>query len=291
MASTSHQPPGKQPPDAEQQEMPRGLELVLKYRTQLTVLAVVVVVMILLVNMNNARVTRIRQESTGLLSDAINSYSQLMVLSDIEQRQSQFDDVIGILNQLEIDYGDTLLGNEARYFRGKVFFAMDRFEEAQEHYRAYIEHAANDENRARGQIALGYSHENQAFLTDEPGEQHGKLDDASDNYTRAMKLSPAPSYIYYYALMGQARVSELTSRRAEAMSLYEEVLEGRPEPPVDEDEPDPRTLANPLDYVKWFIRKQQQAESFHTTAKLRLDRLRATTDDEELATVSLPEGS
>jgi tetratricopeptide (TPR) repeat protein len=287
MAIASNQTPRHQAGGPDQpEEMHGALEFILKHKNVLTVLAVILIVLILVVNMNNTRRTRMRQESTALVSDAIRSYSQMLTLSDIEQRQSQFDDVTAILDQLENDHGDTPLGNEARFLRGKVFFTMDRYDEAQDQYKTYIEHATNDEDRARGEIALAYSHENQAFFTGDAGEQRDKLDEADGHYSRAMNLSPAPSYIYYYALLGQARIRELTSQNADAIKLYEEVLEGRPDLLPDEDAPDPRNLANSLDYVKWFIRQQQQAESFHTTAKLRLERLRARLDEDELAPAS-----
>jgi tetratricopeptide (TPR) repeat protein len=218
-----------------------------------------------------------RIDASSMMLTAVQQFAEFQNVQDEDQRKEMFGRTTTALDDLINTYPDTNLGREAVYLKGQANYIMGNFEAAQTAYERYIEAAPDPESQARGEIALAYAHENQAFFLTETSAQNDRLVTAETHYRTAMEFTDKGSHLYYYAMLGIARVKELIRQDAEAIKIYEQVLEERPaqiaEPEAVEDEG--RSSDPIVEMVREMVDAQESQLSFATTAKLRLDRLKS----------------
>jgi tetratricopeptide (TPR) repeat protein len=253
------------------------------YRNLLITMAIIIVAGVLITFGLRSHQETVARESNAMLAGVIQRYEGLVSQPDAKQREDLLKQLVDSANSLADTYPDTKLGREALYIKGNAYYQMDRFVDAEKAYKAYLEKAANDEEKARGEIALGYTAENWSFMSPAK-ERQEKVNAALDHYTKAASLAeggdkahPAYPYLYYYAVICQARVNELLpGKTKEAMALYEEVLKNRPEPVVKSEDKEAR---GEQDMLMQFVRRQLDEVSgqmsLQATAKMRLDRLKS----------------
>ncbi|HOE97090.1 MAG TPA: tetratricopeptide repeat protein [Candidatus Sumerlaeota bacterium] len=217
-------------------------------------------------------------ESNRLMSDALEGYGRLIQATDETDRQREVDYTLAALDQLHDSHGDTPLGHEALFLKGKIHYELGNWEEAQRAYQQYIDEARTAEQRAQGRIALAYAHENASFSQPNEQARRSELDAALLNFEQAQDAAPDHSYLTYYAMLGEARYYELTGDNERAIAVLERIVNERPAPVAQTDSAD--EADSPLDtelseQLRTAVREQESQASFQATAKLRLERLRA----------------
>lgn len=234
---------------------------------------------------NNARQARIDDSET--LQSAALIFAQLPMLEDENERRRRLQSTIDGLDDMIERHGGTPAALQARLLKGNCYYAMADpnnpeaatrdIEQAEAAFNEFLDRASDPADKARGYIALGYAKENLFYIRE---DDLGLLAEANVNYVRAEEAAPGGSYIYYDALMNRARVLEFTSDFDGAADLYRQVMRERALPRT-------RTVAGPESpeddtSIEGLLRTQaeQGAEplSFYFTAKLRLDRLEATSN-------------
>ena len=225
------------------------------------------------------------RETNALMNDVLMSYAQVEGAKEDVQREEGMKSLMSATARLIDSYPGTKLAREAQFVKGKAYYALDKFQEAQKTFQEYVEKAPNDEERSRGEIALAYAFENNSFLVP-PASQKNLLDQAATHYSLAENYAQGPDaaqpawpYLYYYALMGRARILEVTNKPQEAIKIYEKVIADRPVPipPEAKDEKNPSAESDPImKFVTREIENRSAQISFQATAKLRLERLKAT---------------
>lgn len=220
-----------------------------------------------------------------ILTTAIVVFDELPGLQDEATRKTRLENTISILQSVIDDSPNSISGRMALYVQGNCLFYkadpldreafMDDLEAAKEKYELYIARAKSDEERARGEIALGYTLENQLYLD----EDMAKLDQALEHYVRGADQAPEGSYLYYYALLNQARVLEVRSRDTEAMEIYQRIMADRPSPIARATTEDATLPNDPFGGgIQELLQAQFEPLSFYSTAKLRAERLEATSN-------------
>ena len=220
-----------------------------------------------------------------ILTTAIVVFGELPGLQDEATRKTRLENTINILQSIIDDSPNSISGRMALYVQGNCLFYkadpldqeafMADLEAAKEKYELYIALAKNDEERARGEIALGYTLENQLYLD----EDMAKLDQALAHYVRGADKAPEGSYLFYYALLNQARVLEVRSRDTEAMEIYQRIMADRPSPSASETTDDAAFPNDPFGGgIQQLLQTQFDPLSFYSTAKLRSERLEATSN-------------
>lgn len=225
----------------------------------------------------NVNQARIAGDKSDRLQAANLIYNQALTQQIDETRKTQIDSVIGSLGRLRDDYPGSDAARLALYMQGNCYFALDELDKAQRAFEDYIGEARTPEDEARGELALGYTHENNFYLTDE--EQ--SIDQAEVHFALASQLAPSDSYLHFSALLNQARVLELRSRDQEALELYEHIASSRALPrttsSLDAPEDDGSDAGfNLTTLILEQVRRRTEPQSFRFTAQLRADRLRAT---------------
>ena len=227
------------------------------------------------------RRTQIKTETSLQLNMANLLLDQLPGMLDEAQRETGLRDTINGLQRIIDDYSGSQAAHLALYLQGNCYFQLDELEEAQDIYQRYSDEAKDDEDAARGEIALGEALENQAYLTD-PSDPlaRTRVDEARIHYIRAEELAGPGSYLYTQARMNQARLLELVYFDAQAIEIYREIMETRPPPSLVEPREDGPEDGAPTgnefqSMIRAQIRSMNDTLSFATTAKLRFDRLEA----------------
>ncbi len=224
----------------------------------------------------SARRASILRETNRVLNQATIVIGELPNIEDETTRENNLRGAIAELERLAERYAGTPASRLALYLQGNCYYYMDDLERAREAFERYIEEARTPEERARGELAVGYTLENQFFLHDEPVT---RLEDARVRYVRAEQAAPPGSYPFYQALLNQARVLELTYRDAEALALYRRVLEERPPARAVRGGGGEGASAR-REGIEGFVEQQLddllRPLSFYATAKLLADRLEAT---------------
>lgn len=220
--------------------------------------------------------TRVSEDSSRILKMANQALVQIYSLPDAAQRNEGLDGAIAQLQTLIDRYPDTPAAHTALYLQGNCYFHKDELEKASDIYRRFIETSKTDEERATGEIALAYAMENEIYFT----RDEKKVEEAKAHFNRAMELAPARSYQYYFALMGLARVLELTFQDEEALKHYERILAERPSPTVGGENFDPNKEpdfgAGLEEYARQIADQRMSQLSLEATLKLRIERLQAS---------------
>ena len=214
------------------------------------------------------------------VTETIQDFHQLESLTEPEERQEAAASLVETLEEVIQTHGTSQpLGRFALYLKGMTHYSVDEFGPARSAFNQYLAEARNDEESARGEIALAYAYENEGFFPADPESQRSLLDLAQNHYLRASGIARQPHpYLHYYAVLGQARVHEAIGENQEALDLYRQILEERPprelEPIEDIEAPDRQQRA----LIRMLARMMREAEeplSLTATAQLRLERLEA----------------
>lgn len=237
------------------------------------IVAVVAAASLVFFNVNQDRIAR---DKSDRLQAANLIYNQALLAQTDETRKTQIDSVIGSLDKLREDYPGSDAARLALYIQGNCYFSLDELGKAQSAFEDYIGEARTPEDEARGEIALGYTHENNFYLTD----NEESIDQAEVHFALAADLAPSESYLHYSALLNQARVLELRSQDQQALELYERIASSRalPRTPSVPDSAQEESDAgfNLTSLILEQVRSRTEPQSFQFTAQLRADRLRAT---------------
>ena len=220
---------------------------------------------------------RIAGQVNNAIGNALMRLGEIEAQTDPKQRTDQADALAKSLDDAIKTYPDNRLAKQVYFLKGKALFAADRFKEAQDSYQTFINAAATPEEMARGEMALGYAYENQAFLTDNNTQQKELLRAAFSSYNRAAQIAPG-SYIASYATMGQARVHEALGEKNQAIALYKKVIKERlvPSAGVAASTVDNQKETDLIRFLRRELQRQESQLSFQNTAQLRLASLKGT---------------
>ncbi len=241
------------------------------------IIGIVAVVAVASIAFFSANQDRTARDKSDRLQAANLIYNQALLAQNDDARKSQIDSAIGSLDNLRDDYPGSDAARLALYIQGNCFFSLDELDSAQSAFEDYISEARTPEEEARGELALGYTHENSFYLTDEDES----IDQAEVHFALAADLAPAESYLHYSALLNRARVLELRSQDQQALELYERIAGSRSLPRASsssdtQDEGDGDAGFNLTSLILEQVRSRTEPQSFQFTAQLRADRLRAT---------------
>lgn len=281
MAKSQKKPSRK---DLKRDEVAEGIEEFItttrKNAVKIVAFAAAVILVVAVTFAFNANRQAIKHDTSQILNSANILYEEISNIEDDAVRRQRMEGTVSSLDELIAQYSDSQAAHFALYLKGNCYFYMDELESAREAFQSYTDDAETDIDRARGKIALGNTAENRFFLDE---SEQSQLDMAVALYGEAVELAPEGSYIYYDALLNRARLLELTFRDEEALAIYDKVLAERPAPRSliasneDEDEDEPDLLGGGIrGFVKNQIRQQRDVLSLYTTARLRAERLKAS---------------
>lgn len=281
MAKSQKKPSRK---DLKRDEVAEGIEEFItttrKNAVKIVAFAAAVILVVAVTFAFNANRQAIKHDTSQILNSANILYEEISNIEDDAVRRQRMEGTVSSLDELIAQYSDSRAAHFALYLKGNCYFYMDELESAREAFQSYTDDAKTDIDRARGKIALGNTAENRFFLDE---SEQSQLDMAVALYGEAVELAPEGSYIYYDALLNRARLLELTFRDEEALAIYDKVLAERPAPRSliasneDEDEDEPDLLGGGIrGFVKNQIRQQRDVLSLYTTARLRAERLKAS---------------
>jgi len=247
-----------------------------RYRVQLIAIVALIVAGFVITWSVRAHHEGILNDSNILLEKVLTQNYALYNASDDAARKKAFDELMTATGSLRETYPSTRLGREARFLQGSAYYSMGDYTKSLAAYKDYTEQSPSNEEKANGEISQAYALENGSFLLPKP-KQVAQLDQALSHYDHAAGLAQGQvPYLYFYALLGKARILELTGKNQDAIKLYEQVMRERPAPlsapKTDEKSGNDQMLQMVLNQLA----DQQNQLSFQTTAKLRLERLKAT---------------
>jgi tetratricopeptide (TPR) repeat protein len=265
------------------------VDKIVRYRVRLIVMGVTIVLVVALGAAWLSRRSGLEREANTRLRVGLNLYGQLLNQTDPQSRIDLRTAVVENVAQIIEALPGSPLARYALYLKACALYTTDQFSEAQADFEQCLRDAANDTDRARAEIGLGYTFENASFfLESRPDEtpaqrqermnaQLAKLDDALAHYERAAELTSRDSYLHYYGLLGSARIAELTSRNDRAVELLQRIIDERGalestpvEPPPDIPNEDPLIRS-----LRQYIGSYEAQLGLAATAKFRLERLQA----------------
>jgi tetratricopeptide (TPR) repeat protein len=247
-----------------------------KHALKLLLLVVAVLVIGLVLITRKSRESRIASEINIAITQAMIQINEIASAGDPAQRLAAAQPVVTGMDKLIEQHPENILARQALFLKGRALYEADQFEDAQAAYRKFIDQAPTQEAAARGDIALAYAYENQSFLVEDTQRQTDLLTAALGSYNNAAERLPG-SYLYYYALMGQARVNEVLKKPDAAIALYQRVLDERPAPdPEDMETPagDGSEEGDLMDLIRQSLNQMESQMSFQKTAQLRLAQLK-----------------
>lgn len=246
-------------------------------RNRTTILAVigVIVLVIGIWEFRSRRAEAATAENTRIFRDVHTALASASAQPDAEKRKTDLQAAADSLQTLVDKRGSSRAGLHALFLQGVCYDAMDDYKRAAGTFDRFTALARTDEDRARGEIALGQSLESQSFLDEKPEG----LSTALEHYERAATAAPSDSYIHFHALMQQGRVLELQGADDKALAIYKSVVEKR-EPPreavpgAEKETERPHETGNPfMDSIFEQAREGAAGLSFRAQAQDRIDRL------------------
>ncbi|MEN6625548.1 MAG: hypothetical protein ABFD69_04890 [Candidatus Sumerlaeia bacterium] len=257
------------------------VEMLHRNRTSIMMGILVLILLIIGIRAYVAHTENVQSQINEAVSLRMGQYEMGDRQADPKARADAYK---SLLNDINSDIGKfgtgSQLARELVFLKGLTYYSLDQFPQAQEAYKQYIQQAGGNEERARGQIALAYSYENQSFFpTSGTLTQRGLLDQALAQYQTAKNAANGQNpYLYYYALLGEARINELTGANDKAVALYQQILKDRaaPTPAATPAEEGTDAAQNRfVDMLRQMLNERESQLSFAATAKLRLERLEA----------------
>lgn len=239
----------------------------------------------------------VQNQLNNRIAMLMSQYDRIQTVPDAKDRT---DATTTLINELDKTIKDHDTGSElartALYLKGMAYYSMDQFPEARANYEQFVKAASDNEERARGEIALAYAYENQAFFpTSGTLEARSLVDQAIDHYKKAEQLAETQApYLYYYAMLGEARCNEVIGANDKATQLYNKVLNDRPVPkpeatPAVKEVQDPQT--NMANILRGRIKDAESQIQLAATARQRLDRLQAKASLAPASAVSVTTGT
>ena len=266
-----------------------SLVWVIDHRNLVIVVVLMVLAAVLVLTAYASHKAKVRGESSAMLVQGVNYLSRLESEETPEQRKEAFEGAITRADTVLDAFAGSSLAPEALFLKGRSDYAMDDFEQAQAAYEQYIDEAGSKTEQARGEIALGYAYENDAFFKEDPAIRRARVESAQARYDRAMALVPDNSYLYTYAMLGKARTYELLGDNELAIELYETVIKDRPAALADETDAETEDAEDdgPEQFLRKTIEEYEAQLSFEATAKLRLERLQSQAGKDVAAPVTI----
>lgn len=255
-----------------------GLHKVQENRNRIIV-ALLVILGVALISMAwRSHATRQAVDSTQMLTTSVEHYRAMLDGTDQAAREKALKELLTSADSLASEFPSTKAGREALYLKGAGYYAVDQFDKAIEAYNQYLNKAENDEERARGAIALGYTYENKSFLSPEK-DRPALTKSAMDNFDRAAVYAQKDQpYLHAYAQLGQARLLELTGQNDKALALYEQVMKRETPAPAEakaeKGEEEGKDML--MDLLRRQMSEGEAQMSFQATARLRAERLKAS---------------
>ncbi|MCE5231375.1 hypothetical protein LLG95_17500 [bacterium] len=258
------------------------LEMIHANRRMILMVVVALILLAIAVRTYAVHSENVKTQINSDLAMRMNQYEQVLLMQDQKARSDAANALVQELDRFIANYGTgSKVARGAIFLRGMTQFANDQYKKSQADYTLFLKDARDNEERARGEIALAYSIENQSFLpTSGTLTQRQLLDEAVKHYEAAEKIADNQyPYLYYYALMGQARYNELINNNKKAIELYGKILKDRPQPTPEptqaqaEDETDAQRRI--IDSLRQVVNEREAQLSLAATAKLRLERLQA----------------
>jgi len=198
-------------------------------------------------------------------------------------REQILNSVIARCDDVIASYGSTDAALEALYVKGSAYQLLRELDQAESIFKAYLEKAARSEDKARGQIALGYVCEDRYFR-DRGDEDRSRQ--AKEAYQKARELGTDPdgnlSYQACYAMLSLAGLHTATRELDQAAKIYEEIIQKRPFYGKDyQAPPDMETLDlagksrdEQVKIVHGNLREVLAQMSFEREAKARLEEIK-----------------
>jgi tetratricopeptide (TPR) repeat protein len=263
-------------------EVAQGVQETLDFLRRNALALAGVAVLALVVVLAREAIVRSHEKAASAVNMAIvqglRNLNAIMAGADSVERLQQAKALADNLDAVVAQYPGVPLANQALYIKGRALFEADQYEEAQKAYRLFIDKSSDAEMIARGELALGYTYENQSFAIEDAKRQAELLGQALQAYEKAAAPGQQ-SYIHGYAIMAQARVHELLHQNDKAIALYRQVVNDRPLPyaqVLDARNAKNEAQASVSEQYKFFRENIDQGEvqiGFKQTAQLRLDRL------------------
>ncbi len=219
---------------------------------------------------------KIKIEASAVFYQANVVFSEIPSMKDEQERTKQLESTISSLQGLIEKYPDSVSAREAIFLQGNCYYTMDKLDKARETFQKYIEKAKTNDDRAKGEIALGYALENQIYLSGNQVEMKPKIEEAKAEYKKAEEQAVPKSFQYYEALMCQARLLELTAHDAEALEIYKRVMKERPAPSkiaLGQKGKSSETMGGLEEFVRGQIADRLTPLSLYAAARARADRI------------------
>jgi tetratricopeptide (TPR) repeat protein len=252
------------------------VEFIKRHGMSLVIVVVIIFAGILVkIALNQREASRLSEINT-VINESLADLAEIAAPQlDAPIRRQQADQLTARLDALYENYPDEPLAQEALFLKGGALFLVDDFSGSQQAYQRYIEASVSNDRQARGEIALGYAYENEAYLTTATTTQRARAEAGLGRFQRAESLASG-TFLSHYALLGQARIQEALGDNQAAAALYQRVIDERPAPAESAPSTDESQLSDPMiQYLKTMLDGAQSQLSFQRTAQLRLDRLKA----------------
>jgi tetratricopeptide (TPR) repeat protein len=157
-------------------------------------------------------------------------YANAVNETDATKRKEDIAAAIEACDLLNKKRPNSPAGHEALLVKGNCYCLSRDYENALRTFEEYVQKSRDDEQKAKGKVAIGDTLSNQAFDAGDKGAPI--LEKAKQAYAEAEKLGVLPtgkkSYLHYQAAMGSARVLTQAGDLAGAKQIYETVIKERP---------------------------------------------------------------
>ena len=252
------------------------LEFFEYHRTRITTVALSVLALILVIVVSSRIVKSNRLAASQGLSNLQKQYMRVQMVGEAETRKEMLDPLVKACESFALANSGSYFGSEALYIKGNCLFVREEYEKAKAAYREYLDAAKSGEDKAKGNIALGYVYENQFF-----GDRDNKdlLDKALAAYeagkNQAGGASGVGNYYAAEAAVNIARLHEQTGNYTEAKALYEKIVAGRAfdDEETTEEEDDNAQLSQQESRAKMFrdnLKASTRQFTFKEIAERRL---------------------
>ncbi len=257
------------------------LELIHNNRRTILMAVIALILLAIAVRAFNIHSADVKSQLNNQVALLLSQYERIQTVPDAKERTAATQKLIADVDKAAKDYdGGSVLARSLILLKGKAYYSLDQFSEARTSYEQFVKTAGDNEERARGEIALAYTYENQAFLpTSGTLIARSLVDQAIEHFKAAQQFAENQSpYLYYYAMLGEARCNEVVGNNDKAIQLYDKVLKDRPAPkpeatPAEKESKDMQT--NIANMLRSRIKDAEAQLNLAATAQQRLDRLRA----------------
>jgi outer membrane protein assembly factor BamD (BamD/ComL family) len=156
-------------------EVAQGVQETLDFLRRNALALAGVAVLALVVVLAREAIVRSHEKAASAVNMAIvqglRNLNAIMAGADSVERLQQAKALADNLDAVVAQYPGVPLANQALYIKGRALFEADQYEEAQKAYRLFIDKSSDAEMIARGELALGYTYENQSFAIEDAKRQ------------------------------------------------------------------------------------------------------------------------